>query len=180
MSSMFKELKAPTVQLDTFSGNSMDFPFFMANFTQAVEEKISDSKGRLQRLIQFTDDPAKELAKSCIYLPEERCYVQTKKLLTEKFGNPFVVNAEYRKKLGSLPRLKANDVDSFTAFENFLIKFHSSVPALDRKHDCSPELMQILQSKLPLHLQDRWTRKAHQIRKDQKREASLDDFLKRL
>ena len=95
MSSMFKELKAPTVQLDTFSGNSMDFPFFMANFTQAVEEKISDSKGRLQRLIQFTDDPAKELAKSCIYLPEERCYVQTKKLLTEKFGNPFVVNAEY-------------------------------------------------------------------------------------
>ena len=40
--------------------------------------------------------------------------------------------------------------------------------------------MQILQSKLPIHLQDRWTRKAYQMRKEHKREASLDDFLKRL
>ena len=101
MSNIFKELRAPNVQLDPFSGNSIDFPFFMANFTQAIEEKVRDDKGRLQRPIQFTDGPAKELAKSCIYLPEESCYVQAKKLLAEKFGNPFVVNAEYRKKLGS-------------------------------------------------------------------------------
>ena len=40
--------------------------------------------------------------------------------------------------------------------------------------------MQILQSKLPIHLQDRWTRKAYQMRKEHKREVSLHDFLKRL
>ena len=55
MSDIFKELRAPTVQLDPFDGNPMDFPFFMANFAQAIEEKIEDGKGRLARLIQFTD-----------------------------------------------------------------------------------------------------------------------------
>lgn len=54
MSDIFKKLRAPTVQLDPFGGNPMDFPFFMANFFQAVEEKIEDGKGRLARLIQFT------------------------------------------------------------------------------------------------------------------------------
>ena len=94
MSDIFKELRAPTGR-EPFDGNPMDFPFFMANFVQAVEDKIEDGKGRLARLIQFTEGPAKELAKWCIYLPEESCYVQAKKLLTEKYGNRFLVNAEY-------------------------------------------------------------------------------------
>ena len=141
MSDIFKELRAPTVQLDPFDGNPMDFPFFMAKFVQAVEMKIEDGKGRLARLIQFTAGPAKELAKSCTYLSEEICYSQAKKLLTDKYGNHFVVNAEYRKMSGAWPRLKANDVASFTAFENFLIKFHSSVTALGRKNDYNPELL---------------------------------------
>ena len=54
MSDIFKILRAPKVQLDPFGGNPMDFPFFMANFFQAVKEKIEDGKGRLARLIQFT------------------------------------------------------------------------------------------------------------------------------
>ena len=180
MSSLFRRLQAPTVQLEVFSGNAIDFPFFITNFSQAVEENITDEKGKLLRLIQYTDGAAKELVKSCIYLPEETCYKRAKQLLIQKYGNPFVINAEYRKRLSTWPRLKPNDAVSFSSFENFLIKFQSSMHAVGRTTDCSPELLQILQTKLPPYLQDRWSRKVFQIRKDFKKEASLDDFIQRI
>ena len=177
VSDIFKELQAPNVSLEVFSGSPMDYPFFMTNFVQAVEEKVKDERGRLARLIQYTDGVAQELVKSCIYLPTERCYQQAKKLLDGKFGDPFLVNAEYRKQLVSWPRLRANDVAAFTAFENFLIKYQSTVQAVGRRVDTSPELLQLLQTKLPPYLQDRWTRKVHRVRKEEGRSASLEDFI---
>ena len=175
--SMFKELQAPNVELDVFSGNAMDFPFFMTNFCQVVEDKIEDEKGRLSRLIQFTDGRAKDLVKSCIYLPDDICYKRAKKLLQEKYGDPFIVNSEYRKMLVSLSRIRPNDISSFNEFENFLIKFRSSMEAIGQVENRSPELLQLVQSKLPSHLQDRWTRKVYHMRKQVHREASLDNFI---
>ena len=67
--SALKQLQAPEVDIDTFSGNPIDFQCFLATFIQAVETKIEDPYGRLTRLIKYTDGEAKELIKSCIYLP---------------------------------------------------------------------------------------------------------------
>lgn len=100
-------------------------------------------------------------------------------IIEGKVWEPYIVNAEYRRQLISWPRLKANDVASFISFENFLIKYQSSTQAIGRSTDGSIELLQLLQTKLSSYLQDRWGRKAYQIQKELKREATIDDFIKR-
>ena len=58
---------APNVELDTFSGNILEFEYFKANFMEVVEKKIVDQRGRLARLLQFTSGDAKELIKGCVH-----------------------------------------------------------------------------------------------------------------
>ena len=50
-SKLLKLAKAPVLDIDTFSGNSTDFPYFITTFTQAVEENVSDERGKLARLV---------------------------------------------------------------------------------------------------------------------------------
>lgn len=177
---ILKQSKAPTVDLDVFTGNPVDFPYFITTFSQAVECNIPDERGRLSRMIKYTQGEAKDLVKSCVYLPESICYKRAKELLQERYGSPYKIAAEYRKQLQAWLRLKANDTSSFTKFQTFLIKFQSAMSCVGRSASCSPELIQVLQSKLPTYLQDKWNRAAFRIRSESKgtEEANLDYFIK--
>ena len=101
-------------------------------------------------------------------------------LLKEKYGNSFKIAVEYIKQLANWPRLKSIDVASFTKFENFLIKFQTSMSAVGRTTECNRELLQSLQSKLPPHLQDRWNREVYRFRRDSHNEVTLNDFIKQI
>ena len=45
---------APKVDIDVFSGDVLEFQYFVETFREVVERTISDERGRLTRLIQFT------------------------------------------------------------------------------------------------------------------------------
>ena len=64
---------APATDIDTFSGNILDYEYFRASFVEAVEHKIKDDKGRLLRLIKYTSGEPKELVKEFIH-GGENCY----------------------------------------------------------------------------------------------------------
>eukprot|EP00111_Clytia_hemisphaerica_P020488 TCONS_00060351-protein len=91
LASIVNEMRAPNVVIEIFSENATDFPFFITSFEEAVEKKVPDGKTRLQHLMSHVNGAAKELVESCIYLPS-----RAKDLLTERYGNPYIVNAEYR------------------------------------------------------------------------------------
>ena len=101
-------------------------------------------------------------------------------LLKEKYGNSFKIAVEYIKQLANWPRLKSIDVASFTKFENFLIKFQTSMSAVGRTTECNRDILQSLQSKLPPHLQDRWNREVYRFRRDSHNEVTLNDFIKQI
>ena len=42
---------APDLKIDVFDGNPMDFHYFMAVFKEVVENKVTDPRGRVTRLI---------------------------------------------------------------------------------------------------------------------------------
>ena len=56
---MFKMINfytAPAIDIDVFDGKILDYQYFRATFTDLVETKIPDQKGRLVRLIKYTSD----------------------------------------------------------------------------------------------------------------------------
>ena len=59
MISMMELQSAPTVKLDVFAGDPLEYSYFKASFRDVVEKTIPDQKGKLTRLIQYTSGEPK-------------------------------------------------------------------------------------------------------------------------
>ena len=171
------QMQAPDIEIDVFNGNPLEFMYFITSFEQVVESKIKDERGRLTRLLKYLNGDPKELIKSCIYLKKSECYNQAKQMLFDRFGDPHRLLCEFRKEIKLLPRIKANDSIQYKRFFNLLMKFEHTMSYSRNNWYDSPELLQMLQAKLPIHLQDRWARKAWKFRAKHSKEAKLGEFI---
>ena len=87
MSKLLRQQAALDVDIDIFSGEPVDYHYFIAVFEEVVEKKIDDPRGRLARLISYTEGEPKEMIKYCIQQPVSVGYKTARSLLKEKFGN---------------------------------------------------------------------------------------------
>ena len=128
MSELLRQQAAIELEIDIFDGNPMDFHYFMAVSKDVVEMKVTDSRGQLTCLIKFTTGEAKEIAKNCIQLPSEVGFKTAKQQLTERFGDPHIITASYRKEIKQWPQIKAAD------FFNFCFNWDSVHARLNSHH----------------------------------------------
>ena len=59
MCKLLSQQSAPNVDIDLLDGNPLEFNYFM-------ESKVVDPRGRLTRLINYTEGEPKELVRFCI------------------------------------------------------------------------------------------------------------------
>ena len=179
--SIFKLLQlqtAPTVEIDQFDGNPLEYNYFIATFQEAVESKIDDPRGRLTRLIKYTKGEAKELIKNCIQEEPATGYTHAMWLLKNQYGNPHFIARAYINELHNWEPLKAGDSKAFRELYGFLNKCKSCRSSgIYLKEMDSPDILQVLQSKLPYALQDKWNRRAVKLRTIDHREAKFNDFV---
>ena len=179
MCRLLQQSNAPEVKIDCFEGDSMEYQYFMATFKEAVENKFSDNRSRLTRLIQHLRGEAKELVRHCVQEPSSVGYHHALKLLKEQYGDPYRVYTSYRKELQSLSPIKNGDSVAFRRFFSLLLKCKTSMTSAtyERALD-SPDLLRTLQLKLPVRLQDSWNRKSMKIRTRFGDLPSFQDFTK--
>ena len=108
-----------------FDGNPLNYHYFMALFSEVVETKIEDPRGRLTRLLKYTVGEAKELIKHCIKLPHDKGYKYAKSLLEKTYGNPHKILSSFRKEVKDWPQVKFVDAKAFCKFFNSLLKCES-------------------------------------------------------
>ena len=70
MSKLLKQQIAPDVDINIFIGDPVDYCYFNAVFEEVVQKKIENPRGRLTKLIKYTDGQPKEMIKHCIQKPE--------------------------------------------------------------------------------------------------------------
>ena len=167
---------APKVEIDTFSGDPLEYNYFVETFKDVVEKLISDPRQRLVRLLKYTKGEAKELIKHCVYDENESCYETALNLLKEEYGNPFHIACAHLEKLKSWPQIKANDAHGLKTLYRFLLRCvaFQKVGAFELD---SPLLLRNIQLSLPTNLQDKWTGRVGKIRKNSKAEAKFRDML---
>lgn len=174
-SDMLGYLQAPQIELDTFSGNPLDYDCFMVMFKESVEKRIRDPQSCLARLMKYLEGEAKELVTGCIHLPPAEGYKYAKELLQRRYGDKHRIACEYMKELKNWPKLKANDSASYRKLQSFIIKFEANMISRHSTYD-TPELIQLLSKKLPIRGQFTWNRFVLKIRKTG-REVKLKDFI---
>ena len=175
---LLKMQSAPDIDMDVFTGDPLDYQYFMSLFEELIEKKVDDPLGRLARLIKYTRGEAKELIQHCIQMPLPEGYYLAKELLQKEYGDPHKVTAAYMKELRTWKPIKGNDVKEMKKFYRFLLKCNTN-----RKGDTyltlldNPETLRILQTKLPSKMQDKWTRKAVYQREAERGELKFADLL---
>ena len=69
MSKLIRQQAAPDFNIDIFSGDPVDYHYFITVFEEVAEKKIDNPRGRLARLIRNTDGEPKKMIKHCIQQP---------------------------------------------------------------------------------------------------------------
>ena len=151
---LLRQQSAPELDIDIFDGNPMEFHYFMVVFKEVVEKKVTDSRGRLTCLINFTKGEAKETAKNCIQLPAGVGCKIAKRLLNERFGDSHRITAVYRKEIKQWPQIKA---DAYRKFQNFLVKCENINHLQNWNVLNTPDIICMLFSKLPGSARDKWS-----------------------
>ena len=168
---------APKVDIDSFSGDILEYQYFIATFQEVVERCVLDQRGRLARLIQHTSGEAKELIRHCIHDSAESCYTNAMSLLEKQYGDPHRIAVAYLKQLRQWPTIKANDSGSFRAFNRLLIKLTIYKKNCEYLNELdSTDVISSLVLKIPMNLQDKWNHKVNSMKRKTGRVASFYDF----
>lgn len=173
---MVRALKAPSAEIDVFSGDPLEYEYFRSNFREAVEKMIDDQRGRLTRLIKYTSGDAKDLIKHCVHGDPLHCYDQAIELLDAEYGCSHRISYAYLKQLQEWPAIKVTDTSSFKKLYRFLLqcrtyKANGRLQELD-----SASTLKIIIQKLHLSYQDEWSIKAERCRRNGK-EANFNDLV---
>ena len=64
---LVKQQSAPTVDIEEFDGNPLQYSYFRSMFREVAEKKIADPQGRLTRLIKLTTGEVRELVQPFIH-----------------------------------------------------------------------------------------------------------------
>ena len=168
----------PSLTLTKFSGDPLEYSTFTRSFESQVEAKVSANDVRLQYLEQYLQGEPKELIKGCLHLDRNSGYIEAKKLLKEKYGDPYKISNAYIKKINEWPYIRSGDELALDRLSIFLDQCRSAMSTLtflsilDHPHN-----LQSMVSKLPFSLQDRWRREANKRRLARGTIPTFDDFV---
>lgn len=99
---LFKFQSVPVIiDTDVFSGNPLDYQYFITSFHKIIEKKVDDSLGRLALLIWQTKGDAKDIIQHCIQMTPPEGYKIAKMLLKREYGDLFKNNNAYMKELSA-------------------------------------------------------------------------------
>ena len=80
-----------------FSGDPIEYSTFIRGFGSQIERRLSSNDTRLRYLEQYLESELKDLIKGCFHVDANKGYFEAKRLLQEKYGDPYKISNAYLK-----------------------------------------------------------------------------------
>ena len=149
----------PLPEPEIFSGDLLHYPVWLKSFQTIIEGQTEKVSQRLYYLGKYTTGEPKEAIGGLLLLETEDAYKRARKILSDRFGNPFLVADAYRKKINEWPKIPPNDGMGLREFSDFLIHCQTATNTVKYlKVLDDPDENQRMVRKLPRYLVDRWSR----------------------
>ena len=167
----------PLPEPETFSGDLLHYPVWLKSFETIIEGQTEKVPQRLYYLGKYTTGEAKEAIRGLLLLETTEAYKQAKKILSDRFGNPFLVADAYRKKIGEWPKIPPNDGTSLHKFSDFLMHCQTAMRTVKYLNVLDdPDENQRMVRKLPQYLIDRWSREVdRRLNRDEEQRHHEED-----
>lgn len=149
----------PLPELEIFSGDLLHYLIWLKSFETIIEGQTEKVSQRLYYLGKYTTGEPKEAISGLLLLETEDTYKQARKILSDRFGNPFLVADAYSKKINEWPKIPPNNGTSLRKFSDFLIHCQTATNTLKylKVLDDQNENQRMVR-KLPRYLVVRWSR----------------------
>ena len=151
--------RLPPPEPSVFDGNPLKYPGWKSAFQTLIDQKGIPSSEQIHYLKKYLSGPAREAIEGYFLLATEDAYEDAKRLLDQRYGDPFVVANAFRDRLDSWPKIPSRDGEALRKFSDFLRQCETAMQitgSLSILND-SRENRKIL-AKLPDWLVSRWGR----------------------
>ena len=164
----------PLPEPEIFSGDLLHYPVWLKSFETIIEGQTEKVSQRLYYLGKYTTGEPKEAISGLLLLETEEAYKQARKILADRFGNPFLVADAYRKKINEWPKIPPNNGMSLRKFSDFLNHCQTATNTMKYlKVLDDPDENQRMVRKLPRYIIDRWSREVDRwLNKDEDQRRS--------
>ena len=150
---------------------------FIRAFENLIERKTNSPSARLYYLVQYTAGQVKELMSSCLSMQDARGYDEARKLLLERYGQPYKIAAAFVDRLTNGPQQKAEDGPGLQRFSILLTSCKNTlgeIGYLGRLEN--PDTMRKIVERLPFSLKIKWCETVDSIMQRERRDMNLKDI----
>jgi len=138
-----------------------------------IDKKVDSGKDRLYFLCKYTTGKAHEVVKGFLTWILDKGYEEARKLLAQRFGNPFRVAKAYKAKLQNWPQI-VGDSSSLRDFSDFLVCCEGAMQSFKHIDELnSSRLLQEISTKLSLKSGSRWYHQARDVLRKTERTVSF-------
>ena len=170
--------RLPPPEPTVFDGDPLKFPGWKCAFHTLIEQKQIPAPEKIHYLRKYLSGSVREVVENYFLLSSEDAFEEAKKLLEQRYGDPFVIGNAFRNKLEKWPRIMAKDGEGLRKFSDFLKQCHTamaSVKCLNILDDERENRKLLL--KLPEWIVNRWNRQVAVSRASEQRFPSFNEFM---
>jgi len=167
----------PVKEPPIFSGDAFEYPSFVTAFDAIIATNVSTDKDRLYYLEKYTTGKANEVIKGFLATNSETAYLEARKLLDRRFGNPEIVAENFKSKLRHWRQISDGDSRGLQDFSDFLIRCEEAMKTMNSMSELnSTQFLMTMSAKLPSYSGVKWCRHAYDLRAKSGCPVSFKDF----
>ncbi|XP_042889909.1 uncharacterized protein LOC122264893 [Penaeus japonicus] len=175
--SMVESLQVPRGELQTFSGDELEYWPFIRSFKDTIDCLSIPAAQKLACLRRYCKGRAALALKSTSYKKPEEGYKRALEILEERFGNPYNITCEWVRKVTSRSDVRgAADLREYSDELNCCLESLTEMNSLSQLG--SGDNMLKIVEKLPYYLQTRWVKANHEIRSRYRRGAEIRELVR--
>ena len=170
-------LTLPQPEVPVFNGDPIEYCEFIRAFENLVERKTSSQSNRLYYLLQYTNGPVQDLVRSCLTMPDEIGYDEARKLLAERYGQPYNIATAYVDRVINGAPIRAEDGSALQKFSILLTSCRNTLKEIGYLNRLeNPDSLRKIVERLPYALRLKWRELVDTISQKEKRDPNLKDI----
>lgn len=159
---LLRRMTVPVPKPPVFDGNILEYPKWENAFDALIEDQVVLPNYKLYYLGEYTSGTAQKTISGLLGLRTEDAYKRARKILKERFGDPFRIYEAYRDKLRNwLPCVTSAELQEFSDFLVMTQETMKSVKYLKELESYST--IRELAARLPTYYSNKWRESAKKV-----------------
>ena len=117
-----------------FGGDPLEYARFVRAFDSHIASRTRDHVELMYYLEQYIIGAPKDLVRSCVHMSPVAGYMEARRKLDMRYGDPFLLAQSYLKKLDTWPVIRADDVKKLKEYTTFLVGCCNAMTSTDCIH----------------------------------------------